>query len=197
MVLLMQGFFIISFEIPVFPAENIRMSAGKITAWPYYIVLVCMYCLSFMQFPVVKIWMINCPLLTFDINSVSPELFFWRWNIILKNARIGLPATCPQETVRYFALQLSSFIGKIGCFDQGGIFLRNTGTLFQQNPESSQEIICRTCAFCSFDEGEGTLSENVCKPTVLTVQLKLFLLRFKFLQMLNTSCEKKLFLVWC
>ena len=31
---------------------------------------------------------------------------------------------------------------------QGGIFLRNAGTWFRRNPESSQEIICRTCAFC-------------------------------------------------
>ena len=31
--LLMQGFFIISCEIPVFPADNVPMSAGKITAW--------------------------------------------------------------------------------------------------------------------------------------------------------------------
>ena len=169
----MQGFFIISFEIPVFPAENIRMSAGKITAWPYYIVLVCMYCLSFMQFPVVKIWMINCPLLTFDINSVSPELFFWRWNIILKNARIGLPATCPQETVRYFALQLSSFIGKIGCFDQGGIFLRNTGTLFRRNPESSQETICRTPAFCRIWRGGGNTYKKNCKHQYWMYNLKI------------------------
>ena len=29
MVLLMQGFFIISCEIPVFPADNVPMSAGE------------------------------------------------------------------------------------------------------------------------------------------------------------------------
>ena len=33
MVLLMQGFFIISCEILVFPADNVRTSAGEITAW--------------------------------------------------------------------------------------------------------------------------------------------------------------------
>ena len=32
MVLLMQGLFIITCEIPVFPADNVRTSTGKITA---------------------------------------------------------------------------------------------------------------------------------------------------------------------
>ena len=32
MVPLMQGFLIISCEIPAFPADNVRTSAGKITA---------------------------------------------------------------------------------------------------------------------------------------------------------------------
>ena len=31
--ILMQGFFIISCEIPVFPADNVCTSAGKRTAW--------------------------------------------------------------------------------------------------------------------------------------------------------------------
>ena len=33
-------------------------------------------------------------------------------------------------------------------YSKGGIFLRNAGTLFRRIPHSSQEIICRTRAFC-------------------------------------------------
>ena len=39
MVLLMQGFFIISCEIQLFPADNVRTSAVKITAWTIVMLL--------------------------------------------------------------------------------------------------------------------------------------------------------------
>ena len=62
-----------------------------------------------------------------------------------------------------------------------------------RNTQSSQEIICRTRPFCRIWRGGGNtyrifLQANKIECTTLkSYRLKLFLLRFKFLQMLNTS----------
>ena len=49
--------------------------------------------------------------------------------------------------------------------DPGGIFLRNAGTWFRRNPEISQEMICRTHAFCRIWRGGGNTCRTLCKPT--------------------------------
>ena len=51
MVLLMQGFLIISWDILLFPADNVRTSAGKMTACIYYYVaiFILVACLFFLN----------------------------------------------------------------------------------------------------------------------------------------------------
>ena len=54
MVLLMQSFFIISCEIPLFPVDNVRASAGYITACLWVTILLNLFhmhfCLRGVQF---------------------------------------------------------------------------------------------------------------------------------------------------